>query len=83
MAITLSSPSATLSKLPGGAYVDAVVVVADEQQRRVDLFLLVVDGQSQPLVIEPCQRALMPRSSPALASPKPLSLGVAIQDHQR
>ena len=43
--------------LPRRGDVDAIVVVADEQERRVDPGFLVVDGQGQPLVVEPGERA--------------------------
>ena len=43
--------------LPRGADVEPVVVVADEQQRRIDQLLLVVDRQRQALMVEPGERA--------------------------
>ena len=54
--ITHNSPSSRLSRWPGRAEVDAVRVVADEQQRRVDPLLLVVDGERQALVTEAGKR---------------------------
>ena len=41
---TESSPKSSRSRRPGGAEIDPVIVIADEQQRRVDRAPLLVDG---------------------------------------
>ncbi len=69
----------------GRAEVDAVIVVADEQQRRIDAAgLLIIDGERQPAVIEPGQR---PRRGDQhrqpLVAAEPPALHVAVDDHQR
>src|SRR6185503_7483495 len=71
--------------LAGGGDVDPVIVVADEQQRRVDVARpLLVDGQSQSVAIEADERAQRGDDHrQPLATPEPPALQVAVDDHQR
>ena len=71
---THSSPVLEAFALARRAEVDPIIVVADEQQRRVDLLLLLVDGQRQPLVIEADQRPQRgDEHRQPLAPPEPLA----------
>ena len=81
---TLSSPSSRLSRWPARAEFKPVIVVADEQQRRVDARLVVVHGEGQALVLETGEgsRRRNEHRQP-LASAEPLLLRIAVADHQR
>ena len=77
-------PVLQAAAVAGRPDVDPVVVVADEQKRRVEPCLLVVHGQGEAIVMKARERPQRrDHHREPLASAQPLLLQVAVDHHQR
>ena len=81
---THNLPSSSISRCPAAGQRQLIVVVADEQQRRVDPRLFVVGREGQALVAKTKQGAHRgDRHRQPLAAAEAFALQVAVDDHQR